>query len=143
MSDCNCDYTPPELLPCLHCRKRRSLLAPDDKDADHRYHLRRWYQEEHPSWPVALIDRIIDLPGALREYRFVPDNWSSPRAYHRILRIEALEYPDVVNEMRTTMAVYTHPVSWGPEPLTGAPYVARVDYHATERPVLVCIGGIR
>lgn len=111
----------------------------------------RWlahFQNKHPTWPVELVTAIVDLDistfgGMLREFRFVPIGWSSPRHYHRVLIIPCnTQCRAVVEEMRAALAAYTQPVSWGAD-VIGENYVARVDYHPTDRPVLVCIGGVR
>lgn len=114
--------------------------------------LRRcaWWSRKHPTWPDLLIRDLADtvdeqaggrLP-ALYEFRFVPCNWTSPKPYHKVLIILRHLYPAVHDEVRLAFEPLTQPVAWGAD-VMGEPYVARVDYHPTERPFLVCIGGIR
>jgi len=85
------------------------------------------------------VDSIEDVRG-LREWRFVPKNWTDPFLPHMWCMWCKITDEKLIEQWREKLADCPIQTWYGAD---GKPsYTAEVSYHPDLRPVLVVIGGI-
>ena len=97
------------------------------------------------------VTKLADVKGVM-EYRFVPKGWVAPLPHVTWFEFDPVKHADEYDRQREDILArvdrlrawdnseWDFTASWYKD---GAPiYTARIDFHPTERPVLVVIGGL-